>query len=311
MVAQDRIPASSVESSPHEAPPGGGFDVASHRDSASEFYYGDASLRYRSPSSLPMPVDTAHGRATLPMRAGVGTNVEKQEIEHVKVRYPLLDGRRLITEGGRMPKLDEEGYTYTRHKSQMLDGEHSFWETEQILEVYMPEVEEIVRANVPGAADATVLIFDHAIRTGGAVLRSNDPQYKQANPYAAGVHSDATCRSGHTRAKDQILGTNETEVKYGRLPACWGDVRPGREAQREFFRPETTDHDSPEGEGGEHLIVNVWRPILGPVMQWPLVLLDARTCSQEDVHPSILNIYDNSPGGQSGNSECKGLAPVC
>ena len=166
---------------------------------------------------------------------------------------------------------------------------------------YLPEVEGIIRANVPGAADATVLIFDHAIRTGGDVLQSDDEKYKQANPYGAGVHSDATVRSGHTRAKDQILGTNETEIKYGQLPASWGDVRPGREAQRRYFKPETIDHQSPEGEGGDHLIVNVWRPIVGPVTQWPLALLDARTVSQEDVHPTILNIYDNSPGGQSGN----------
>ena len=109
---------------------------------------------------------------------------------------------------------------------------------------------------MPGAADATVLIFDHAIRTGGEVLQSDDERYAQANPYGAGVHSDATVRSGHTRAKDQILGSNETEVKYGRLPASWGDVRPGREAQRRFFRPETIDHQSPEGEGGDHMIVN-------------------------------------------------------
>ena len=150
-----------------------------------------------------------------------------------------------------------------------------------------------------------MLIFDHAIRTGGEVLQSDDPQYAQANPYGAGVHSDATVRSGHTRAKDQILGTNETVTKYGRLPASWGDVVPGREAQRKFFKPETIDHDSPEGEGGDHLIINVWRAIQGPVTQWPLALLDAQTISQQDVHPSILNTYDNSPGGQSGNIEAR------
>ena len=37
-----------------------------------------------------------------------------------------------------------------------------------------------------------------------------------------------------------------------------------------------------------------------------LALLDARTVSQEDVHPTILNIYDNSPGGQSGNVAGRG-----
>jgi hypothetical protein len=281
------------------------LEMSEHPDAESDYCYGMASLGYRSASTLPLPIDTEHGRAPLPMRPGVGTNVEKQHTEHVSVRYPLLDGRRLIEEGGRVPTLDEEGYAHARHVSKMFDGAHSFWDMDDVLDVYMPEIEGIVRANVPGAHDATVLIFDHAIRTGGEVLRSDDPQFAQANPYAAGVHSDATCRSGHTRAKDQILGTNETVTKYGRVPACWGDVRPGREAQRAFFKPETIDHNSPEGEGGDHLIINVWRPILGPVKQWPLVLLDARTVSQEDVHPSILNIYDNSPGGKSGISESR------
>lgn len=88
------------------------------------------------------------------------------------------------------------------------------------------QVEAIIRANVIGAAhpDAKVLIFDHAIRSGGQKLA----EIEQVNPYAGLVHSDASVRSGHSRAKDQIMGTNETEVKYGALPACWGDVRPTR-----------------------------------------------------------------------------------
>ena len=38
-----------------------------------------------------------------------------------------------------------------------------------------------------------------------------------------------------------------------------------------LFRAETEDHDSPDGEGGEHMIVNVWRPIQpGPVLSGQL-----------------------------------------
>lgn len=65
-----------------------------------------------------------------------------------------------------------------------------------------------------------------------------------------------------TRAAAQVLGTNETTVKYGRLPACWGEVVPSVRWQRELFRAETEDHDSPGGRGGEHLIVNVWRSVV-------------------------------------------------
>ena len=53
----------------------------------------------------------------------------------------------------------------------------------------------------------------------------------QVNPYAGIVHSDATVRSGHTRAKDQILGSNETAVKYATMgteptmPIFWVQIR--------------------------------------------------------------------------------------
>lgn len=167
-----------------------------------------------------------------------------------------------------------------------------------VLERYFPEVEAIIRSRIPGVSK--VLIFDHALRSGGDVLKRNP----QVNSYAGIVHSDATVRSLHTRAKDQILGTNETEVKYGRYPACWGDVRPSKEWQRRLFRAETQDHNSPEGIGGEHLIVNVWRPIQRtPVTQYPLALLDASSIEQGDDHHSIFLRYDNTPGGQAGRPD--------
>jgi hypothetical protein len=50
------------------------------------------------------------------------------------------------------------------------------------------------------------------------------------------------------------------------------------------------------GIGGEHIIVNVWRPLVGPVPQWPLAVMDGRSFDQHDTHPTILNVYDNAPG---------------
>lgn len=93
-------------------------------------------------------------------------------------------------------------------------------------------------------------------------------------------------------------------MKYGRLPSSWGDVKPTQEWREKLFRSETVDHASPEGNGGEHLIVNVWRPIK-KVMQWPLALLDARSLVQDDVHPTVLQTFDNTPGGQAGMDDKK------
>ncbi len=63
---------------------------------------------------------------------------------------------------------------------------------------------------------------------------------------------------------------------------------------------DTEDHDFPEGRGGEHMIVNVWRP-LDTVKNWGLAVLDGRTLAAGDVHPTIMNKFDNAPGGRVGN----------
>lgn len=110
------------------------------------------------------------------------------------------------------------------------------------------QVERIIRSAIPGVRK--VLIYDHALRSGGQTLRqdkqagaipgaclasnachpltesrwSRAPRrrgcrvagaaaalrpshHPQVNPYASLVHSDATVRSGHTRAKDQVSGS--------------------------------------------------------------------------------------------------------
>ena len=92
----------------------------------------------------------------------------------------------------------------------------------------------------------------------------------------------------------QIPTLQEVVLKYGgKLPKCWGEVKPSYEWQRKLFRSETDDHNSPEGEGGEHMIINVWRPIK-PVHQWGLAVLDGRSMKQGDVHPTTINKFDNS-----------------
>lgn len=52
----------------------------------------------------------------------------------------------------------------------------------------------------------------------------------------------------------------------------------------------------------EHMIVNVWRPIVGPVRNWGLAALDGSTLRQGDVHPTTLVRFDNTPGGRTGGT---------
>jgi hypothetical protein len=215
----------------------------------------------------------------------------------------ILDGRKLA-ESGEVPSTDLHSFAFlTGQKSAVKEWD----DPAAIMHQYFPEVEQMIRKNIPGAdhPDAKILIFDHVLRIGGKGLKDKQkaksdgtahPDAPAWDGYAGMVHSDATFRSGHTRAKDQLLGTNEVETKYkGLLPASWGAVRPSLESQKKLFGPESTDHDSPDGEGGEHMIVNAWRPIAGPVMNWGLAVMDGRTIDQRDVHPTILYTETISP----------------
>jgi hypothetical protein len=200
--------------------------------------YTTAALPYRDPSTAhELPTESNHGRASLPNRHGVGSRPQDARTKPHEVE--LLNGRKIeLLEGP--PSLDVQGYEKCMSKSVV----QNFSDGDEVINTYFPEVERLVRRQLNLPEGAKVLIFDHALRTGGQKLKEEANGTARA-PYARIVHCDTTVRSGHTRAKDQILGTNETVVKYGRLPAGWGDVRPGAEAVRRLFRSESSDHDSP------------------------------------------------------------------
>ena len=218
----------------------------------------------------------------------------------------MLDGRKL-REHGEQPSFDQHSFMFAE---QPLAFDGDWQDVAAVRDGYLPTVEQLVREQVPGAdhPDAKVLIFDHTIRTHNRMIKEGrtvtmGPMAEDHGwgGYANNAHTDATSRSIHTRCKDQILGTNETVTKYlGQYPSGWGDVRPTREWQRKLFRAETEDHDSPDGEGGEHMIVNVWRPIQPePVLNWSLCALDGSTLTQGDVHPTSLVSFNNTPGGRT------------
>jgi hypothetical protein len=206
-----------------------------------ESQYGEVPLAYRNPESvhqLPdFPSDTPHAviaRAQIPQKPGFGT-LRAGPPAYSPVM--MLNGRKLL-EHGEEPSFDQHSFMFAQ---QPLRFRGDWEDIPAVRDQYLPEVEALVRAKVPGAdhPDARVLIFDHAIRTH---LR-NVKKKNMENPahgwggYANTVHTDATVRSIHTRCKDQVMGTNETVVKYqGKYPACWGDVRPTREWQVSFFK---------------------------------------------------------------------------
>ena len=131
-----------------------------------------------------------------------------------------------------------------------------FYDDAAVRSVYYAEVAELARAGVGGAR---AYVFDHLVRRreAGAGL-SFGRQVSGARPSANGrVHNDYTGVSGPRRMA-QVLA---------------GDKQPRRYA-----------------------IVNVWRPIRGPVLDAPLALCDSRSVSAHDLVAS--DVYYPSRTGE-------------
>jgi hypothetical protein len=203
----------------------------------------------------------------------------------------VLDGRRL-QDMGEIFELNVSGFCLVSG----VKSEVNFLDEADVITNGFREVADIVRANIPEARK--VFVFDHALRTGGQQLQES-PEGTQN--YGALVHCDCTCRSGWTRGRDQALGSNEVLDKYGQWPATYEAYREvaTRPNMDDLFRAETKDHNSPDGRGGDFMIVNLWRP-LDAVENYPLAMCDARSFEQGDLHPTWLRHFGVTSNDGSG-----------
>lgn len=130
-----------------------------------------------------------------------------------------------------------------------------FYDSNEVRRVYYPEAEQLLK-QLTGAT--RVIIFDHNVRNADfAKLGQND-----AREPAKRVHNDFTAKSGYTRAQLILAqqGINDPELLQQRFA-----------------------------------IVNVWRPIVGPVQESPLAVCDAQSIAPKDLVPRDL-IYRDRVG---------------
>ena len=81
----------------------------------------------------------------------------------MQVPVRMLDGYKLLAKGER-PSFDQHSFMYAEQRLEYTGD----WENiSAVRDQYLPQVESLVREQVPGAAQpgAKVLVFDHAIRT--------------------------------------------------------------------------------------------------------------------------------------------------
>ncbi|KAI0182487.1 hypothetical protein EV127DRAFT_488048 [Xylaria flabelliformis] len=149
--------------------------------------------------------------------------------------------------------LDHHGFAYV-DDSEGLDGELfqalRRGDSEQVKSLYYPRVEALVKKNT-GAA--RVIIFDHTLRKRDPARDKRDNADGKEQP-ATTVHCDQSER-GALRRLRQNIGPQEDfdEILTKRIQ-----------------------------------MINVWRPLNGPVVDWPLAQMDFTTLDTRNVHPCDL-----------------------
>lgn len=184
--------------------------------------------------------------------------------ETTPIRMTIEDGREWTEE----PTLDTAGLALVRHQTQVAD----LYASPTVREHYYPEMEQLVK-RVTGAV--RVHAFDHNIRSASDANRSDfvddtqyqaraaqgsdDPGQKNLQTPVYFAHNDYTPDSGPQRLREILPDEAETLLK------------------RRFA------------------IINVWKPIRGPVQDTPLAVLDARSLGDTDLTVADL-IYRDRVG---------------
>jgi len=117
-------------------------------------------------------------------------------------------------------------------------SEHDFWNNEKVQEVYIQEVKDALK-NVLGAKYVHVL--DYAVRKRHELFPKSTGEHYEYDQPTALAHIDFTTEEGERIVK-VLFGDRAGEVLRGRWQA-----------------------------------VNIWKPIKGPLNDWPLGLCDTRS----------------------------------
>lgn len=155
----------------------------------------------------------------IPQQPGFGTLNPSEIAPQVLMPVKMLNGRKLL-EKGESPSFDQHSFMFAEQPLAFRGDWESIGE---VRDHYLPEVEALVRAQVPGAdhvstpphslvhglvtcssdccgwlqPDAKVLIFDHTIRTHANRGRLDEKAQNSEHGwggYANSAHTDATVR---------------------------------------------------------------------------------------------------------------------
>ncbi|KAF2022376.1 hypothetical protein BU24DRAFT_471539 [Aaosphaeria arxii CBS 175.79] len=138
--------------------------------------------------------------------------------------------------------LDDHGFKVAHLEDAAKFEDHSVFHSE-----YLPAIEQLLRQEVEEAD--RILFFDWRRRNAAAQDRNNTNNLDDRNQFlhpATTAHVDQAPIAAIQRIKEQ-LGTDADQYLRGRVR-----------------------------------IINVWRPVLHPVQDWPLAICDGTTVSKSD-----------------------------
>jgi len=144
--------------------------------------------------------------------------------------------------------IETEGFQLVKHEAKDVTD---FYDNEQVKTKYHPQIKELLLSKIPGAT--RVEIFDDTRRSASSSKRS-DPERKLREP-SANVHNDYTPASGIKRLRTFMEDNFPDEPNVEEL------------LQRRWY------------------IVNVWRSMDGPVLNFPMVFCDSQTVNDDDIIP--------------------------
>ena len=157
--------------------------------------------------------------------------------------------------------LESHGFVFRRHPDGVLPDFH---DADAITRDYYPAVAELIRSET-GASH--VIVFDHTYRSS----RKLRPGESDANQPVVNVHSDYTEGSGPERAR--------RAVDEDAVDEAGADKAAANAISEQRYR-----------------IINVWRPIRGPIEQKPLAVCDAGSMNADDFVPTNIHFPDGRLG---------------
>jgi hypothetical protein len=176
-------------------------------------------------------------------------------IEFAEHIVPIRDARR--AKG--VFRLDVEGAAIYRRQSAVRD----FYDEDELCRVGYPEAAAIAKT-VSGAKHA--FVFDHNVRRAADAV---EPRQAAAQKPVFHIHTDFTTDAAPVRARDFTENSAAVGAK--------------------------TVLDAALTSGCRFAVINIWRPIVGPVRDTPLALVDASSVSKPDLLAAAL-LYPERKG---------------